>query len=382
MKHSLSTLKPDAFVDMNRGIDIKRVCSIHYVKGQMQIFYCEKCGMRIPLDEIGEPHSSPAPKFCRTCAPAKLKPVSKASILVAPLANINTAKARPNIKPKKPAEQTGLIVGFGALAAVILILVVLLIGRGGNTPAPQLNPPEKPAPQIAQVPMPSLPPPPLPSPTSVPYQSPAPPIAAPVALPASAEPAKEPPKPATDALSPREEFELRIKEGKVKREPAPAPEPRAEPPPVIDASGWAALFDGKTLACLDPESIDRWKVENGAIASTNSEYSGAQSRNDFSDGVIRFRFENGTSEELSFEVRQGLGGKYRVAFGKSESAAMAGKTHELVFVCDKAAVSATLDGQPAAVKATAQPAEGRFKFAVDHGSLRVLGIDFQKLPAK
>ena len=61
---------------------------------------------------------------------------------------------------------------------------------------------------------------------------------------------------------------------------------------------------------------------------------------------------------------------------------MAGKTHELIIVCDGATVRAKLDGKGTNVTASGQPREGRFKFTVDHGTLRVFEIGFQKLPPK
>jgi hypothetical protein len=143
-----------------------------------------------------------------------------------------------------------------------------------------------------------------------------------------------------------------------------------------------ALFDGKTLSCLDTECTADWKVEKGAIVNAKSDYGNGQSRDDFSDGILRFRFEITSAQEINFAVRQGPGAQYLVTFGKSECAALVGKAHELVFVCDGNSVTATLDGKAATVKTTGQARSGRFKFQVDHGVLRVLGISFQKLAAK
>ena len=163
--------------------------------------------------------------------------------------------------------------------------------------------------------------------------------------------------------------------------PVQAPESGPAPAIAMDKDA-TPIFDGKTLACLDSDCLPAWKLENGAIVSASSEYSGGQSRNDYSDGNIRFRFENGAADEISFEVRQNPGVSYRVAFGKAASAAMAGKTHEVIFQCDGGKVTATRDGNSATVTPNGQPRSGRFRFAVDHGSLKILAIDFQKLPAK
>jgi len=142
------------------------------------------------------------------------------------------------------------------------------------------------------------------------------------------------------------------------------------------------IFDGKSLDCLDGECVDSWKVEKGAIVNKKSEYGGGQSRKDYSDGILRFRFENTAADEIGFEFRQGDTGKFKISFGKSECAAMAGKAHELVVVCSGAKVTAKLDGKAATVSASGQPQEGRFKFTVDHGTLRVLEIGFQRVPTK
>ena len=163
--------------------------------------------------------------------------------------------------------------------------------------------------------------------------------------------------------------------------PVQAPEPGPAPAIAMDKDA-TPIFDGKTLACLDSDCLPAWKLENGAIVSANGEYSGGQSRNDYSDGIFRFRFENGASDELIFEVRQGAGVNYRVTFGKAASASMAGKPHEIIFQCDDGTVTATLDGNAASVTPNGQPLSGRFRFGVNHGSLRILAIDFQKLPAK
>jgi hypothetical protein len=149
-----------------------------------------------------------------------------------------------------------------------------------------------------------------------------------------------------------------------------------------EANDFTPLFDGKTLGCLDNECIAAWKIEKGAIVNGNTDYGGGQGRTDFKDGKIHFKFENTAADEITFLVRQGEAGKYKVTISKAECASLAGKAHDLEFVCDGATVTATLDGKAATVTSAGQPREGRFKFSVDHGTLRVLEIESQKLPAK
>jgi hypothetical protein len=163
--------------------------------------------------------------------------------------------------------------------------------------------------------------------------------------------------------------------------PAPAPTVPA-PAPVVERpndAAWTPIFDGKSLACLDPETVATWKADNGALVSTNTGGSFAQSHKDFADGAIRFRFEVGANTgEVRFSVRQGANHAEQIVdITKVNAAALAGKVHELVFTCNQNTVTAKLDGQPAAIQASPVIPSGRFRFAVVDGSLRVLGIDYQ-----
>ena len=183
--------------------------------------------------------------------------------------------------------------------------------------------------------------------------------------------------------------ELNAEEKTKARELPANPAPALTPQPLKGddaarrpAGDTVPIFDGKTLDFLDPECVGSWKVETGVIVNRNSDWSGGQSRAEYSDGVLHFSFECTAADGVEFLVRQGSGASYKVAFSKSDCAGLAGKRHELIFTCDGATVTALLDGKPAPVAASAQPRSGRFKFNVDHGTLRVFEIGMQKLGAK
>jgi hypothetical protein len=152
--------------------------------------------------------------------------------------------------------------------------------------------------------------------------------------------------------------------------------------PATLTGKWTALFDGKTLSCLDHETHAHWRVENGAIVS-RAGGGQAQGAKDLGNGIFRFRFELGASAtELWFAVRQGPAGRYTITFDKAACSAMAGKPHDLVVTCNGVEISAALDGEPVKVQARNQPRSGRFKFQAIGAPLRVVSIDFQVFPAE
>ncbi|MCY3020548.1 MAG: hypothetical protein NTW87_16120, partial [Planctomycetota bacterium] len=154
--------------------------------------------------------------------------------------------------------------------------------------------------------------------------------------------------------------------------------PKTEPPvvkpaPARDGQQWRPVFDGRTLDCLALQGEGTWRVENGAICRVPGKDSAAQSLAEFADGEIRFRFETAGADFLRFCVRQGGAGEITAELSKTPG--LAGKAHELVFRCEGADVSATLDGQRITVSATGRPLKGHLQFNASGGSLRVLAIE-------
>jgi hypothetical protein len=136
---------------------------------------------------------------------------------------------------------------------------------------------------------------------------------------------------------------------------------------------WRALFDGKTLEVLNPQSHLGWKVESGAIVKSGND--AAQSAEEFGDGEIRFRFEGTGLNSCYFKVRQGGEGGMAVAFDANTSLTLAGRPHDLVFTLSGDRVSATLDGSPVAVVVEGKPQRGKLQFNATGSQLRVLKID-------
>jgi len=136
---------------------------------------------------------------------------------------------------------------------------------------------------------------------------------------------------------------------------------------------WRALFDGRTLGVLNPQSHGNWKVEGGAIVKSGSD--AAQSAEEFGDGEIRIRFEGTGLDSCYFKVRQGGEGGVGVVFNTNSFLPLAGSPHDLVFTLSGERVAATLDGSPVAVVAEGKPLRGRLQFNATGSTLRVLKID-------
>ena len=375
----------------------------------MIIVYCEACGVRVPDEEL---HSGTARKtetgayLCKDC-------VQKTAPVVAAAGERVKSSAR-RMEPARPAtathpqnpharnasssrrqdSHTGMYVGLG-VAAAALIAGVFAFGGKSNS---EREPKQAAAPGDVKPPTPALSsPPPSDSPAEtaarllaeakdIKLKDPAlyrdkleliasrfrgtAASAEAATLLASAQPATPAPPPPVPAPAP----------APVVAPAPPAPIPPA-PAPIAErpnAAAWTPIFDGKTTACLDPETVANWKADNGALVSTNTEGSYAQSHKDFADGAIRFRFELGANTgELRFSVRQGANHSEQIVdFNKASCATLAGKVHELVFTCNQNTVTAKLDGQPAAIQPAPVISNGRFRFAVVDGSLRVLAIDY------
>ncbi|HVE40113.1 MAG TPA: LamG-like jellyroll fold domain-containing protein [Planctomycetota bacterium] len=116
------------------------------------------------------------------------------------------------------------------------------------------------------------------------------------------------------------------------------------PPPV--GKPWRPLFDG-TLSIV--KSNRSWKLDNGALAYIPGTDDAAQTREQFSDGEVRIRFEVKDANRLWFAFRQGSEPPYGIRLDEFLKA-LDEKTHELIIVGKGAQVTATLDGKPVPVE--------------------------------
>src|SRR4029077_12568144 len=131
-------------------------------------------------------------------------------------------------------------------------------------------------------------------------------------------------------------------------------------PPQPAGRPWRPLFDGSTVSCLrgTPGS---WRVENGALAYIPGTNDAAQTREDFTDGELRIRFEVKDCDRFWFLFRQGAGGGYGVDLSP-QLKALEGKPHELIFIAKGDQVTATLDGKPTSVAVSAALKSGCLQF--------------------
>ncbi|MCY3018717.1 MAG: protein kinase [Planctomycetota bacterium] len=150
---------------------------------------------------------------------------------------------------------------------------------------------------------------------------------------------------------------------------------------AVETRTWRALFDGRTLDCLRGQGGGAWRVDNGALVAVPENRTAAQTQLEFEDGDVRVRFEVKDATYVQFTSRQGEEGGCTAQFDRSQLPGMYGKTHELVFTCRGDAVSATLDGQPAALESRGRPRKGRLQFYARDGALRVLSIEFAEADA-
>jgi hypothetical protein len=116
-------------------------------------------------------------------------------------------------------------------------------------------------------------------------------------------------------------------------------------------------------------------MENGVLVKFGAADDAARSDREFGDVEIRIRFEHTASGFLFFAVRQGAEGSYSVGWGRGSLEKMAGKEHEIVFVCKGDSVTGTLDGQPLELDRRGQPKSGALQFNILEAALRIKSIE-------
>lgn len=150
---------------------------------------------------------------------------------------------------------------------------------------------------------------------------------------------------------------------------------------VPEERPWRELFDGRSVDFLTEPSRPGWRVEEGLLARSGVD-NAAQTRESFGDGEFRFRFEARGLNILAFHFRQGSPGHFWVEFARNVTETWDSSKKELFVRLSGTNASATLDGQPVAVKLHGSPGpEGRLQFNGRGASLRFHSISFRPLDA-
>jgi hypothetical protein len=145
--------------------------------------------------------------------------------------------------------------------------------------------------------------------------------------------------------------------------------------------GWKSVFDGKSLDGFAPNTLDGWKLEDGALVNTASLKNSTKPRTQFEDGEIRVRFETVGGSYMHFTARQSAEGGYGIALDRNTLVGMSGKKQELIVTLRGDDVFATLNGQPVSVQAVGKPRRGQLQFGINEGVLKVFSIEQRELSA-
>ena len=150
--------------------------------------------------------------------------------------------------------------------------------------------------------------------------------------------------------------------------PPPAPEPRK-------AGVRNLLAEGKPAEVLFAK-IEGWALRQGVLQLPAGRNGVATTRETFSDGEIRIRFESQGATHFFTSVRLSAPGAYHVYLPGTEAAG----AHELVFTCRGRNVTATLDGKPRALQTAAGDLGGAIMVGARGEAVRVLAIEVRPLP--
>ncbi len=136
---------------------------------------------------------------------------------------------------------------------------------------------------------------------------------------------------------------------------------------------WKPLFDGSSASFLRDER--GWRVEGGALVRVPGGPVAAESRETFTDGEVRIRFQARGPGYVFFAVRQGLDGNSGVHLDEEALKALGDAEHVLVFSMSGEKVAAALDGKPAKVSTMGRPRSGTLQFNAQGASLRVRAVE-------
>ena len=284
----------------------------------MKLYYCTKCGSRLPNEDAAriQPDEEPTNIFCVGCAPqlqpapveystANLVPKSATHTPALPARAVSSRprttelRTRPGINAgagastasTRSATRTGqatqpgtatksgshagtrnnslIYIGGGVVAFAILIALMVIAGSGSKTES-----------RVAQN-DPVKPESPKPAPTKI--ENPAK-VEKPVESKSAVDETPRPAPLADPVLSPKEDYERRVKAGLIKASdptpvapPAPAPAPVADAPAATgplpaysaDDPSWHLLFNGKDLSGWH-DAKGHFAVEDGTLAHAPS----------------------------------------------------------------------------------------------------------------
>jgi hypothetical protein len=141
---------------------------------------------------------------------------------------------------------------------------------------------------------------------------------------------------------------------------------------------WKPLFDGKSKEGLLRGDAPGWKIEDGKLVNNPGISDAAQTRETFTDGEIRMRFEALDLAKLWFNFRQGGGGGYSISL-EGDLKPLEGKPHDMIFTAKGDQVTATLDGKPVSVVSVGPAASGCLQFNANGKRFAVISLDFRPL---
>jgi len=141
---------------------------------------------------------------------------------------------------------------------------------------------------------------------------------------------------------------------------------------------WKPLFDGKTKESVLRGEARGWKFDDGKILKIPEIDDAAQTREEFSDGEVRVRFEGQDMSRLWFNLRQGAAAGYAINM-EGDLKGLDGKPHDLVFRAKGDQVTATLDGKPIPVAAVGPAPSGCLQFNGSGKRFAVISLDFRPL---
>jgi len=139
---------------------------------------------------------------------------------------------------------------------------------------------------------------------------------------------------------------------------------------------WKPLFDGKTKESVLKDPAAGWKMDDGKLIAIPGTNDAAQTREEFTDGEVRVRFEGQDLERLWFNFRQGTAGAGYSINMDTNLKAMDGK-HELIYTARGDKVTATLDGKPIPVAVEGVVRSGCLQFNGTGKRFAILSLDFR-----
>ncbi|HEV3029900.1 MAG TPA: hypothetical protein VG457_20140 [Planctomycetota bacterium] len=141
---------------------------------------------------------------------------------------------------------------------------------------------------------------------------------------------------------------------------------------------WKPLFDGKSKESVLNGDAPGWKIEDGKLLGVTGINDAAQTRENFTDGQVRVRFEGQDLERLWFKLRQGGAAGVGYAINMDgDLKFLDGKPHELIFTARGDKVTATLDGKQTPVLVEGPATSGCLQFNGTGKRLAILSIDFR-----